>query len=156
LKGSGSRYVHGGATLQEIILPVLLINKKRQSDTSIIDVDILRGATSIITSGQFSAVFYQVQPSSDKVQARTLRAGIYTQAGDLVSDSHEVTFNMESENPRDREVQLRFILTRQADQANGQEVILRLDEQVSGTTHFREYKSARYLVRRSFTSDFDF
>jgi uncharacterized protein (TIGR02687 family) len=156
LKGSGSRYVHGGASLQETILPVLLINKKRQSDTSIIDVDILRGATSIITSGQFSAVFYQVQPSSVKVQARTLRAGIYTQAGDLVSDSHEVTFNMESENPRDREVQLRFILTRQADQANGQEVILRLDEQVSGTTHFREYKSARYLVRRSFTSDFDF
>ena len=156
LKGSGSRYVHGGASLQETILPVLLINKKRQSDTSIIDVDILRGATSIITSGQFSAVFYQVQPSSDKVQARTLRAGIYTQAGDLVSDSHEMTFNMESENPRDREVQLRFILTRQADQANGQEVILRLDEQVSGTTHFREYKSARYLVRRSFTSDFDF
>lgn len=156
LKGSGSRYVHGGASLQETILPVLLINKKRQSDTSIIDVDILRGATSIITSGQFSAVFYQVQPSSDKVQARTLRAGIYTQTGDLVSDSHEVTFNMESENPRDREVQLRFILTRLADQANGQEVILRLDEQVSGTTHFREYKSARYLVRRSFTSDFDF
>ena len=132
------------------------INKKRQSDTSTVDVDILRGATSIITSGQFSAVFYQVQPSSDKVQARTLRAGIYTQAGDLVSDSHELIFNMASENPRDREVQARFMLTRQADQANGQEVVLRLDEQVSGTTHFREYKSARYLIRRSFTSDFDF
>ena len=156
LKGSGSRYVHGGASLQETIIPVLQVNKKRQSDTSTVDVDILRGATSIITSGQFSAVFYQVQPASDKVQARKLRAGIYTQAGELVSDCHEQIFNMESENPRDREVQLRFILTRQADQANGQEVILRLDEQVSGTTHFREYKSARYLIRRSFTSDFDF
>lgn len=156
LKGSGSRYVHGGASLQETIIPVLQINKKRQSDTSTVDVDILRGATSIITSGQFSAVFYQVQPASDKVQARTLRAGIYTQAGNLVSDRHELVFNMASDNPRDREVQVRFMLTRQADQANGQEVILRLDEQVSGTTHFREYKSARYLIRRSFTSDFDF
>lgn len=156
LKGSGSRYVHGGASLQETIIPVLQINKKRQSDTSIVDVDILRGATSIITSGQFSVAFYQVQPCSEKVQSRTLRAGIYTQAGELVSDSHELTFNLESENPRDREMQIRLLLTRQADQANGQEVILRLDEQVAGTTHFREYKSARYLIRRSFTTDFDF
>jgi len=156
LKGSGSRYVHGGASLQETIIPVLQINKKRQSDTSAVEVDILRGATSVITSGQFSAVFYQVQPSTDKVQARTLRAGIYTQTGELVSDRHELHFNAVSENPRDRETQVRFMLTRQADQANGQEVILRLDEQVSGTSHFREYKSARYLIRRSFTSDFDF
>lgn len=32
LKGSGSRFVHGGATLQEVVIPVISINKKRQSD----------------------------------------------------------------------------------------------------------------------------
>jgi hypothetical protein len=32
LKGSGSRFVHGGASLQEVVIPVLKINKKRQSD----------------------------------------------------------------------------------------------------------------------------
>ena len=39
---------------------------------------------------------------------------------------------------------------------NNQEVVLKLEEKVSGTNHFREYKSTRYRLRRSFTSDFDF
>jgi hypothetical protein len=36
LKGSGSRFVHGGASLQEVVIPVLRVNKKRQSDLSYI------------------------------------------------------------------------------------------------------------------------
>ena len=156
LKGSGSRYVHGGASLQETVIPVIQINKKRQSDTSAVEIEILRGATSIISSGQLSVVFYQVQPAGDKVQSRTLRAGIYTQAGELISDRHELKFDLASDNPRDREMQVRFVLSRKADAANGQEVLLKLEERVGTTSHYREYKSARYLVRRSFTSDFDF
>ena len=30
LAGGGTRFVHGGATLQEIVVPVLAINKKRK------------------------------------------------------------------------------------------------------------------------------
>lgn len=155
LKGSGSRFVHGGASLQEIVIPVIQINKKRQSDITAVEVEILRGATSIISSGQISVVFYQAQPASDKVQGRTLKAGIYTESGVLISDSHELIFDLTSDNPRERELRVRFVLSRKADEANGQEVILRLEERVGATTHFHEYKSARYLVRRSFTSDFE-
>ena len=156
LKGSGSRFVHGGASLQEVVIPILKINKKRQSDISAVEVDILRGASSIITSGQLAVTLYQAQPVTDKVQPRTLIASIYTQAGDLISDSHELTFDLSSDNPRERELQVRFVLTRKADEANGQEVILRLEEKHPGTSHYKEYKSLRYLIRRSFTSDFDF
>lgn len=155
LKGSGSRYVHGGASLQEAIIPVIQVNKKRQSDTSAVDVEILRGSTSIISSGQMSVVFYQAQPVSDKIQRRALRAGIYTQAGELISDCHELVFDLASDNPRDREIQIQFVLGHKADQVNNQEVILRLDEQIGATSHYREYRSARYVMRRSFTSDFD-
>ncbi|MFZ3047988.1 MAG: BREX-1 system phosphatase PglZ type A [Desulfatirhabdiaceae bacterium] len=156
LKGSGSRYVHGGASLQEVVIPVIKINKKRQSDTSGVEVDILRGASSIITSGQLAVAFYQVQPSTEKVHPKRLRAGIYTQTGELISECHDLTFDFSSDNPREREVQVRFVFARKADQANGQEVILRLDEKVDTTSHYKEYKSVRYLMRRSFTSDFDF
>jgi uncharacterized protein (TIGR02687 family) len=156
LKGSGSRFVHGGASLQEVVIPVIRINKKRQSDIGAVEVDILRGASSIITSGQLGVALYQAQPASDKVQPRNLRAGIYTEAGELISDCHELAFDLTSENPRERELQVRFVLTRKADAANGQEVILRLDERLAGTSHYREYKSVRYVMRRSFTSDFDF
>lgn len=156
LKGSGSRFVHGGVSLQEVIIPVLKVNKKRQSDVSNVEVEILRGSNSVITSGQLAVVLYQVRPVTDKVQARALRAGIYTEAGGLISDSHELIFDLKSDNPRERELQVRFVLSRAADDANGKKVVLKLDEKHAGTTHYREYKSVRYLMRRSFTSDFDF
>ncbi len=156
LKGSGSRFVHGGASLQEVVIPVLKVNKKRQSDVTTVEVDILRGASSAITSGQLAVTLYQSGPVTDKIQPRVLEAGIYTEAGDLISDTHELVFDLSSENPRERELQVRFVLTREADEANGQEVILRLEEKHVGTSHYKEYKSLRYVMRRSFTSDFDF
>jgi hypothetical protein len=156
LKGSGSRFVHGGAALQEVVVPIIKINKKRQSDVATVEVDILRGASSVITSSQIAVTLYQSVPVKEKMQPRVLQAGIYTEAGDLISDSHDLTFDLTSENPRERELQVRFVLTRKADEVNGQEVILRLSEKHAGTSHYKEYKSLRYLMRRSFTSDFDF
>ena len=138
------------------MIPVLQINKKRQSDLSQVEVEILRGTTSTITAGQLAVAFYQSEPVSEKVQARTLRAGLYSQAGVLLSDQHEIPFDLTSEHPRQREVQRQFILNREAEKANNQEVVLRLEEQVEGTSHYRVYRSARYTLRRSFTSDFDF
>jgi uncharacterized protein (TIGR02687 family) len=156
LKGSGSRFVHGGATLQEVVIPVLSINKKRQSDVSRVEVEIISGTGKTITSGQVAVVLYQVQPATDKLQGRKLRGGIYTLDGELISDSHELTFDLTSDNPREREMPVRFVMGRKADEANGQQVVLRLEELVDGTSHYREYKSLRYTIRRSFTSDFDF
>jgi uncharacterized protein (TIGR02687 family) len=156
LKGSGSRFVHGGASLQEVVVPVIKINKKRQSDTRAVDVDILRSGSTVITSGQLAVTLYQAKPVTEKVQARYLRAGIYTEDNQLISDQHELVLDLTSDNTREREMKLRFLLTQEADAANEQEVILRLDEPVSGTNHFKEYKSLRYTLRRSFTSDFDF
>lgn len=155
VKGAGSRYVHGGAALQEVVIPILEINKKRQSDISVVDVEILRGSTSTITTGQLSVVLYQTEAATEKLQPCKLRAAIYTVAGELISDRHDLVFDFTSENPRERELPVRFVLTKQADQANNQEVLLRLDQSVPDTSHYREYKSARFLLRRSFIGDFD-
>ncbi len=155
-KGSGSRFVHGGATLQEVVIPVLRINKKRQSDVSRVEVEFIGGAGKTITSGQVAVVLYQSQAVTDKIQGRKLRGGIYAQNGELISDSHELIFDLTSENPREREMPVRFVLSRKADEANGQQAILRLEELVDGTSHYREYKTLSYTIRRSFTSDFDF
>jgi uncharacterized protein (TIGR02687 family) len=156
LKGSGSRFVHGGATLQEVVIPVIRINKKRQSDVTSVEVDILRGPNSVITSGLLAVTLYQTRPAEDKVQPKHLRAGIYTEAGTLISERHDLTFDLTSDNPRERELLVRFVLTRDADAANGQEVILKLEEKVAGTSHYKEYRTISYIMRRSITSDFDF
>ncbi|RZN34383.1 BREX-1 system phosphatase PglZ type A [Bradyrhizobium sp. Leo121] len=155
-QGSGSRFVHGGATLQEIVVPVIKINKKRQSDTSAVEVEIIGSSNQMITSSQISVRFYQVTAVTEKTQLRRLRAGIYAQSGELISDSHELVFDLRSDNPREREVSVRFLLSRQADAFNDQEVILKLEERHAETSHFREYRTARYRLKRSFSNDFDF
>lgn len=156
VQGAGSRYVHGGAALQEVVIPILQINKKRQSDITNVEVEILRSGTSVISTGQLAVSFYQVEPVTDKVQPRTLRAGLYTRGGGLISDRHELAFDFTAEAPRERERRVQFVLTQGAAAANGQEVILRLEEKVPDTGYYREYATARYVLRRSFASDFDF
>ncbi|NIZ05473.1 BREX-1 system phosphatase PglZ type A [Pseudoalteromonas sp. HF66] len=156
LSGSGSRFVHGGASLQETIIPIISINKKRSSDITMVEVEVLRSGYSIITSGQISVTLYQVEAVTDKIQPRKLRLGIYTESGKLISDSHTVDVDLTSENAREREMKLRFLLNQEADSANHQEVILKLEEPVAGTNQWEEYKQLRYTIKRSFTSDFDF
>lgn len=156
LSGSGSRFVHGGASLQEVIVPVISVNKSRQDDVAVVEVDILRGGVNKITTGQLSVTLYQTEAVSDKLKPRILRCAIYTVTGQLISDEHIFVADLASENPRERENRLQFLLTQEADQANNQEVILKLEEQVDGTNHHREYKHMTYKIQRSFTSDFDF
>ena len=156
LKGSGSRFVHGGATLQEVVIPVISINKKRQSDVGKVDVELIGGGGKTITTGQLAVVLYQAEPVTDKRQPRRLRVGLYALSGEAISDEQELSFDMASSNPRDREVAVRFILSRKADDYNNQQVELRMDEPVDGTSHYTRYVSVRYTIRRSFTSEFDF
>jgi uncharacterized protein (TIGR02687 family) len=155
LQGSGSRYVHGGAALQEVVIPLIKVNKKRSIDTELVGVDVITSSSSIITSGQLSVAFYQAEPVSGKVLSRELRAGIYAQDGTLLSDLHTLTFDLTSGDPREREVRVRFVLSRKADDVNNQTVYLKLEEPVPGTSHYKEYKTMTYQLRRSFTSDFD-
>lgn len=156
LKGSGSRFVHGGATLQEVIVPVISVNKSRHDDVATVEIDLLRGSTNVISAGQLTVRLYQTEPITDKLRPRELQCGIYSLSGELISDEHHVVMDLTSENAREREVKLQFLLTHEADSANNQEIFLKLNEQVPGTNHLKEYKRLGYTLRRSFTSDFDF
>lgn len=156
LKGSGSRFVHGGATLQEVVIPVITVNKKRQSDVGKVDVELIGGGGKTITTGQLAVVLYQTEAVTEKRHPRKLRAGLYSLAGEAISDTHELTFDQTSDNPRDREVAVRLILSRNSEACNNQQVELRLDEPVDGTSHYTRYLAMRYTIRRSFTSEFDF
>jgi len=153
--GSGTRFLHGGSTLQEILVPVLQVKKRRETDVSAVNVDIMPTTTSIISTGQLSVAFYQSEPVSEKVQARKLRVGIYAGDGELISDSHDLVFDLTSESARERELKLRLVLSKEADNYNQQPITLRLEEPVAGTSHFKDYRSAQFTLRRSFVSDFE-
>lgn len=153
-QGSGSRYVHGGASLQEVVIPLIKVNKKRKEDVSLVNIEVI-ASSSAITTGQISIALYQTEPVSGKVQPRQLKVGIYTKDDVLLSDEHVLNFDLASENPREREVKKPFILSRKADEVNHQTIYLKLKELEAGTSHFKLYKEFPYQLRRSFTSDFD-
>ncbi len=153
--GAAIRFVHGGSTLQEIVVPVLQVKKGRSTDITSVGVNLVPSSTSIITAGQLAVVLYQEEPVTEKLRPRILRIGLYAPDGMLISDSHEIPFDFESENPREREQKVRLVLSKSADGYNGQQVELRLEEPVPRTNHFKLYKSISYTLRRSFTSDFD-
>lgn len=154
LQGSGSRYVHGGTALQEIVVPVIEVKKLRADDIVRVDVDILRSGQQI-TTGQVTITFLQSEPAGEKCLPRDLRAGFYSKTGVPISDVRTLKFDSSADDARQRERREQFVFGREADEFNQQEVILRLDEQVAGTTQFAPYREFAFKLRRAFESDFD-
>jgi hypothetical protein len=64
-------------------------------------------------------------------------------------------FDFSSTNAREREVRVRFVLSRKADDVNNETVYLKLEEPVIDTSFYKQYKTISYELRRSFTTDFD-
>ena len=156
VKGAGSRYVHGGASLQELVIPVLTVNKARKSDTETVQIDIIRGTSNLITTSQVAVSFYQEKPVVEKQLGRTLRVSFYSKSGDSISDVQEITFDSTDSDPRQRERKTSFIFSKAADNFNNQDVFLRLDEKISGTNQYKNYKEYTYRFRKAFETDFEF
>ena len=156
LAGGGSRFVHGGANLQEVVIPVLEINKKRKSDIRPVNVQILP-ETDKITTGQLVVKLFQSEPVTDKVQARVLRAGLYVGETLISNDPQpEVTFDSTSSEVRDRYQNVTLLLNNDTNDYNNRAVEFRLEERIPNTNHWRVYEKMIYTLKRSFTSDFDF
>ena len=156
VKGAGSRFVHGGATLQEVVIPVIRVGKQRETDVGQVDVQIFVTGRNLISSGQTAVTLYQTQPISEKMRLRELLAGIYATDGTLISDEYTLLFDFRSENAREREMPRKFLLSRDAERFNNQDVTLKLRERVGKTSHYQDYASHRFELRRGITTDFDF
>jgi hypothetical protein len=156
VKGAGSRFVHGGASLQEIVVPVIRVGKQRETDVGQVDVQIFVTGRSLISSGQTAVTLYQAQPVSEKIRPRELLVGIYATDGTLISDEYTLMFDFRSDNAREREMPRKFLLSREADRFNNQDVILKLRERVGKTSHYQDYATHRFQLRRGITTDFDF
>lgn len=154
LQGSGKRYVHGGISLQEVVLPVVKINKARSDDTGRVEVELLR-VPAKITTGQLSVGLFQDRPAVSKILPRTIRVGVYAKDGTLISELKTLTFDSKDTEARQRETTVLLSLSHAADEFNNSEVDLRLEETVSGTKQIVTYKTHSLKLQKPFTSDFD-
>lgn len=156
LAGAGSRFVHGGASLQEITIPLVTVSKSRIEDTAQVDIDILRSGVNRITTGQLVLKLYQMTPVGGKNLERTVRLGLRTQDGKTaLSAQKEVVFKYDSESSAERIETITLPLNHQADSLEGQYVDLVIESKVAGTSQYVPYKIEQYLLKRSIIKDFD-
>ena len=155
VKGAGSRFIHGGASLQEIVIPLIKISKTRQNTTSQVDIDIIK-STDRITTNILAVSFIQTNSASEQVLPRTIRAVIRAEDGEDLSDQFKYIFDIEEGSERQREVKHRFQLSSKASgKYKNQRVKLILEEPVDGTTKWKHYQDYYYTLNISFTNDFD-
>lgn len=154
LQGSGKRYVHGGFSLQEIVIPVVRINKSRADDTGRVQVEIMR-LPAKITTGQVAFSLYQEKPVTAKRLSRELRVGIYARDGTSISEVKTVTLDSKDEEARNRELNVLLILSGASDAFNNKTVEVRLDETLPGTNQTVTYKSHPIKLQKPFATDFD-
>lgn len=153
LSGSGSRFVHGGAALQEVVVPVLLINKRRTSDVEPVEVEPILTASRLITTGQHPVRLYQTLPVTEKRRPIRLRIGLYGPDGAVLSNLEEREFGETSEDPRRRETTVRLILAKAAEAYNDNDVRLVLTRIGDGPE--RPYRTETFRLKRSVSGDFD-
>lgn len=163
IKGPGVRYVHGGASLPEIVVPVVHINKGRtsQGDTRPVEFQILQ-KTDRISTGQVGIELLQTEPVGGKVNERTLYAGLWGVNGDgsdtLISTEVPVALNSTSRDSVDRHHTVSLLLTGDADKFNNKRVELRLRERIEHSNQMRTLdERAEFQLRRGIIDDgFDF
>lgn len=155
VKGAGSRFVHGGASLQEIVIPLIKVSKTRNDTVSQVNIDILKSSDRI-TTNILMVSFMQKNQVGEKILPRTIRAGIYSEDGlELLSDSFNYIFDISEESNREREVKHKFQLKSEAgEKYKNKRVILKLEEPVEGTSLWKHYEQYYYTLNISFTSDF--
>ena len=107
----GARFVHGGAMPQEVVVPVLTIKPIRGRNTKSKSVSVhVLGNQHRITTGICRFQLFQMEPTSDRVKAITLKVGIY-EGLSSVSDTKTVKFDCPTDNMDERKKWVTLTLT---------------------------------------------
>ncbi|MGG1689426.1 BREX-1 system phosphatase PglZ type A [Heyndrickxia ginsengihumi] len=114
MQGSGINFVHGGASLQEVVVPLLSFKNKRTGQKGAIaikKVDIkLTNTTRKITNSIFSLEFFQTEKVEDKLIPRTVVIYMADEVGEVLSNEETIIGDRTFDNPADRTFKLRFVL----------------------------------------------
>jgi len=102
--GRGNQYVHGGASLQELIVPVIESSRKREGVSGLVTPSLVTKDPKVV-SNVLKFILIQEEPVGASIKERTIMAGIYRDS-QLVSNEKEIELNKTSSNPTDRVFQV--------------------------------------------------
>jgi uncharacterized protein (TIGR02687 family) len=157
VQGAGSRYVHGGSSLQEVVVPLVKVkvSKKKGGSNTYVGVDILKSSERITTVNAV-ITFVQTEAVEEGVLPTTIRASFVDNQQQALSDTFLHTFDREQGNDRESMVRHTFTLSAQAAQKyRGQEIHLVLEQQIPNSERWREYKAYRFQLIIQSDRDFE-
>lgn len=139
MPGGGQNYVHGGSSLQEMIVPVIKVNTfKGRKDTDLVDVE-LSSFHHRVTGIEVKLDFMQMEPVSDTVKPRRLQAFFADARGAKISFPVPITADIKSADAKDRLIQEKFTL-KSGRYSRGQEYFLVIADQDDERCELHRYK----------------
>jgi uncharacterized protein (TIGR02687 family) len=157
-QGSGSRYVHGGMSLQETVVPLLFVARKKMDTVSKVEIDIINKTSNRITTNIHTVKFYQKDPVGSKYTARTIKSYFAIIEGEeqerkVISDVFNYTFDLTKERSEEREVPYRFTLSTNI--RNSDNVYLFIEEKVEKSDKWITLSKFNYRLSLVMKNDFD-
>jgi uncharacterized protein (TIGR02687 family) len=108
--GGGQNYVHGGSSLQEMIVPVIKVKTiTGKQDTGLVNVE-LSSFTNKVTGIEIRLAFMQMDPVSDKVKGRKLIAFFADSEGTKISYDVPIIANSRDQDASKRVMTEKFTL----------------------------------------------
>jgi uncharacterized protein (TIGR02687 family) len=108
--GGGQNYVHGGSSLQEMIVPVIKVRTaKGKQETGFVNVE-LSSFNNKITSIEMKLDFMQMEPVTDVVKGRKLLAFFIDEDGNKISYDVPIIANSRDTNASNRLMTEKFTL----------------------------------------------
>ena len=109
-KGGGMNYVHGGSSLQEMMVPVIkVVTAKGKQEVGFVNVEI-SSFISRITNSVFKIDFMQMEPVTDKVKPRKLVAFFVDSNGQKISFDVPIIADIREKEANKRLITERFTL----------------------------------------------
>lgn len=153
LRGGGNRFVHGGATLQELVIPLLEIKYQRKNVVKDVDATILPIST--ITTNSVNISIYQEEAICDNIKPITIECAFYSEDMVLLSDKHKLTLDSSDSENRNRESKLRFNFKDTASQYSGKFIKFIIKKVIENSSEKPIYKTFDIKLQLAFFSDFD-
>ncbi|RXJ95792.1 BREX-1 system phosphatase PglZ type A [Arcobacter sp. AHV-9/2010] len=152
-QGGGNRFVHGGATLQELVIPLLEIKYHRKNMISEVEATIMPIST--ITTNYVNVSVYQEEAISERIKPITISCGFYSEDGIELSDKHKITLNSSDDENRNRENKLRFTFKEISNKYSGKFIKFVMKKVIENSSEEPIYKTYDVKLQLAFFNDFD-
>lgn len=113
LQGVGHQYVHGGGSLQELVVPVIESTRKRQEVTGKVKPQLLKREPLKVVSSILRVQILQTEKVSRYEKDRTISLGLYKDL-ELVSNEQVLTLNSTEEAASERMYRVELTLASMA------------------------------------------